>query len=191
MARRFAHNVSAVIPNDRLQFPETEVARMKVVRKLALGLLLAGALGWVAMSTPPQVVAQSQPGQQHVWYYDVSKAGANPHQLQSESAQLAHQYVEAKKEDEKREIRKHLTEVLNQQFDLHIKQQQKELDDLEKQIAKLKDVVRKRLDAKSTIIERRLEQVIQDAEGLGWNAPGGQHPIYQSVPLLTGPSAKK
>jgi hypothetical protein len=95
--------------------------------------------------------------------------------------------VEAKKEDERREIRKNLMEVLNQQFDVHIKQQQKELDDLEKQISKLKDVVKKRLDAKSTIVERRLEQLVQDAEGLGWNAPGGPHAAYQ---YSTVPRAK-
>ena len=167
---------------------------MMVVRKLALGLLLTGALACVVISAPAQSPT-GQPGQ--FWYSGSAANPANPYQnqMQSESTQLAHQYVEAKKEDEKRQIRDNLMKVLNQQFDLHIKAQQKELEDLEKQIAKLKDVVRKRLDAKSTIVERRLEQLIQDAEGLGWNAPGGPHPAYQNNmfanPLITAPSPKK
>jgi hypothetical protein len=99
-----------------------------------------------------------------------SSAGpSNPYQ---EAGQLAKQYVDSKKEDEKREIRKKLTDVLTQQFDQQIQEQQKELEDLEKQIASLKAVLTKRKEAKSTIVERRIEQLIQDAEGLGWNAPG-------------------
>ena len=167
---------------------------MRVVRKLTLGLLLAGALTCVAVSAPPQV-AQHQAAQQGLWFNDFPKSNTpNPSQLQSEPAQLAHQYVEAKKEDEKREVRKHLSEVLSHQFDLHIQQQQRELEDLEKRIAKLKEVVKKRIDAKSTIVERRLEQLIQDAEGLGWNAPGGPHSGLQNsfVPLnVMGPAPKK
>jgi hypothetical protein len=165
-----------------------EVARMLIVRKLALGLLLAMALTCATVSAQPQV-AQNQPVRQGFWFNDYSKANTpNAYQLQSESAQLAHQYVEAKKEDDKREIRKHMAEVLNHEFDLYIHQEQKELEDLDNQIARLKEVLRKRLDAKSTIVERRLEQMIQDAEGLGWNAPTGPHQVWQTVPLITGPS---
>jgi hypothetical protein len=170
---------------------------MRVVRKLALGLFLAGALTCVAISAQPQV-AQNQPnpaGTGNFWFAQPLSSQSNTYQLQSDSAQLARKYVEAKKEDEKRDIRKQLTEVLNRQFDQHVQQQQHELEELEKQIAKLKEVVRKRLDAKSTIVDRRIEQLIQDAEGLGWNAPSGPHPdlLRNSgfVPLYTAPAAKK
>jgi hypothetical protein len=94
------------------------------------------------------------------------------HQLQAESAQLAQQYAKAEKEDEKKDLRKKLAEALEKQFDLHSQQQQKELDDLEKQIANLRAVWKKRQDAKTVIVNRRLEQLVQEAEGLGWNAPG-------------------
>jgi hypothetical protein len=137
---------------------------MKVANKLALGLLLAGALTCVAVSAPPQTQVGGSGGA-----YWVHQGLSNPHQ---ESSQLAKQYVDSKKEDERRDIRKKLTDLLTQQFDQQIQQQQKELEDLEKQIANLRAVLRKRLDAKSAIVERRIEQLIQDAEGLGWNAPG-------------------
>jgi hypothetical protein len=88
-----------------------------------------------------------------------------------QTARLAQQYVKTEKEDERREIRKKLTETLAKQFEERAKQQQKELEDLEKQVAKLKEILRKRQDNKSSIIERRLEQLIQEAEGMGWNAP--------------------
>lgn len=91
---------------------------------------------------------------------------------QSQSTQLAHQYIKAEKDDEKKDIRKKLADVLAKQFDAQVEKQQKELADLEKQIANLKALLKKRTDAKTTIIDRRMDQLIQDAEGLGWNAPG-------------------
>jgi hypothetical protein len=169
---------------------------MMVECKFALGLLLVGALTCVAVSAPPQSNPYRSPGQGGFFANPLvvqqnTDAQSNAYQLQTQSSQLARQYVEAKKEDEKREIRKNLMGVLNHQFDLQIQQQQRELEDLEKQIAKLKEVVRKRLDAKSTIVERRLDQLLHDAEGLGWNVPSGGHAAYQNsfVPLMTAPLA--
>jgi hypothetical protein len=155
---------------------------MKVVGKLALGLLLAGALACVAVSAPQN--GQPPAGS---WYWTYAAMDG-----QSKAPSLAHRYVEAK-EDEKRQIREQLKDALNHEFDDHIKAHQKELDDLEKQIARIRDVVRKRLDAKSTIVERRLEQLIQEAEGLGWNAPGSPQGVFRNNygPWTTAPAAPK
>ena len=92
--------------------------------------------------------------------------------IQDQSAQLVHDYVKAEKEDEKKEIRKKLAEALGKQFDAHMDQQQKELMDLEKQIASLRSLLKKRQEGKTTIIDNRMDQLIRDAEGLGWTAPG-------------------
>jgi hypothetical protein len=56
-----------------------------------------------------------------------------------------------------------------------MEQQQKELADLERQMAELQNLLKKRQKAKSEIIDRRMDQLIQDAEGLGWTAPGSPH----------------
>jgi hypothetical protein len=102
---------------------------------------------------------------------------------QGQSARLAKQYVKTEKEEERKTIRKKLAEVLEQQFDARAKQQQKELEELEKQIASLRALLKKRMDAKSTIIDRRIEQLIQEAEGLGWNAPSSPHaPTTYRIP---------
>jgi hypothetical protein len=93
-------------------------------------------------------------------------------QLQQQSSQLAKQYITTEKSDEKQNIRKQLADVLNQQFDMHMRQQEKELAALEKEIADLRSLMKKRQDAKAAIVDRRIDQVIQDAEGLGWNASG-------------------
>jgi hypothetical protein len=107
-------------------------------------------------------------------------AGTNAfrtNQDRSRISQIAQQYAKATKEDEKKEIRKKLLDALGQQFDKLAEQQQKELDDLEKQVAALRALLKKRHDARETIIDRRLEQVIQEAEGLGWGVPAPSQPV--------------
>lgn len=114
--------------------------------------------------------------------------------FQDQSVELVQQYRKAEKDEEKKEIRKKLADELGKQFDEHMKQQEKELANLEKQINDLKVLMQKRQNARTTIIDRRLDQMIQDAEGLGWNAPG--HPQHagiwtrsSSVPYYRSPNA--
>ena len=94
---------------------------------------------------------------------------------------LAEEYANAKGEDEKSEARKKLTDLLGRQFDEHIKRQQKELKELEKQIMTLRSLIKKRVDAKSSIVDRRIDQLLLDAEGLGWGTPGHVNFLHQGV----------
>jgi len=110
--------------------------------------------------------------------------------FQQRSSQLAHQYIKAEKEEEKKEIRKKLADVLAKQFDTQVEKQQKELADLENQIASLKALLKKRTDAKTTIIDHRMDQLIQEAEGLGWTAPGAGHSGYGFDSNVVYPQAR-
>jgi hypothetical protein len=139
----------------------------------AFGVLMAGILLVRGLSTPHADGQSPTPG--------VGLAGPGPepgsmpgwagHNSQNASVQLAKQYANATKEDEKKEIRQKLADSLHKEFDQLAQRQQAELDELERQVASLKAVVKKRKDSKETIVERRLEQLIQEAEGLGWGSP--------------------
>jgi hypothetical protein len=169
---------------------------MKVVRLLAVGLLAAGATLCAAYAQQPvqdgsvRRGLQPRPEPLHLGAVNPFEFGGQFFGGQSKAAQLARKYAKAEKEDEKREIRKQLTDTLSQEFDRHLEQQQKELESLEKQIADLRALLRKRRDAKPTIIDRRIDQLVNDAEGLGWNAPGTPHGLFggQMVPQHIDPS---
>jgi hypothetical protein len=137
---------------------------------LALPVLFAGAAGFAQEPTP----TPSPSGLPGFHVPMLASWGDQSHQaqLQSKSAQLVQQLMKAEKTEDKADIKKKLTEVLNEQFDLRLKQQEKELADLEKEIASLRAVLKKRQDAKSAIVDRRIEQLVQEAEGLGWTSPG-------------------
>jgi hypothetical protein len=153
---------------------------MNVVRQMSFGCVLAVALACAAVAAP-----QSQP-ETAALHQNSLLWQAAPHAYGSGTVQLAHQYVAAEKPEDKKEFRRKLSEELSKEFDVHIKKQQKELEDLEKQIANLRKVLAKRLEAKTTIVERRAEQLIQEAEGLGWNAPSSPRGGY-GQPLSTSP----
>src|SRR5262245_43952894 len=61
---------------------------------------------------------------------------------------LAKQFVKSTKDDEKKELRKKLSDAIGKQFDQMAEQQQKELDDLEKQVSALRTLLKKRHDAR-------------------------------------------
>jgi len=96
--------------------------------------------------------------------------------------QLAQQYVKSTKEDEKKDLRKRLSDALGKQFDQLAEQQKKELEDLETQVSSLKALLKKRHEARDTIIDRRLDQVLQEAEGLGWGTHSGAPQASYFVP---------
>jgi hypothetical protein len=154
-------------------------------------LLIAGIAGTVAFAQAPRPLLPEQPTQHTQaapWYYPTGADGARE---QVQAAQLAKQLIKAEKADEKEKLRKEMTELLGKQFDAHLQQQQKGLEALEKQIADLKAIVKKRQDAKASIVERRMNQLVDEAQGLGWNVPSTPRPVtgfggYSASPGFPG-----
>jgi hypothetical protein len=175
---------------------------MSVTRTMVLGSVIVG-LATGATWTPRPAVGQppAPPAATNALPYQAPDAPASPAELpttpappepptaffqpmqgmavggrsqsQTQITQLAQKYAKATKEDEKKDLRKKLSDALGKQFDQLAERQQKELQDLEKQVADLKALLKKRHDNRESIIDRRLEQVLQDAEGLGWSTPSG------------------
>jgi hypothetical protein len=113
-----------------------------------------------------------------VRYYraDPSDKGAGKlvqadYELSRKSEQLAAQYGAAKEDDKKSQLRTQLREALEKQFELQEQRRQEELAQIEARLKSLRELMQKRKDARQTIIDRRLDQLLRDAEGLGWNAP--------------------
>jgi hypothetical protein len=165
---------------------------MNTVRTFAFAAIFLGiffisgrSVPHAAGQAPPRTTPLAPPGQapigsgtpenhvgQNASFYGVWGMAPAMASNRTQSVQLARQFAKATKEDEKKEIRKKLADVLDNEFEQLAQQQQTEIDDLEKQVANLKAILKKRKDSKVTIVDRRLEQLIQEAEGLGWGTPG-------------------
>jgi hypothetical protein len=85
-----------------------------------------------------------------------------------ESEQLARQLAQAKSDDDRDKLKAKLGEVLGKQFDQRQRRHQAEIQALEAQVKKLRDLVEKRQENRREIIARRLEQILRESQGLGW-----------------------
>ncbi len=97
--------------------------------------------------------------------------GSRAHRKEIELAQKSAELVKqlAKAEGEKRDkIKDELTNTLGEQFDARQKRHEAQIKALEDQEKKLKELVRKRQDNRREIISKRLDQLVREAEGLGW-----------------------
>lgn len=89
-------------------------------------------------------------------------------ELEMTSWELAEDYREAETDGEKEKIDAKLKETLNTLFDLREKDKEFELQRLEKEIAKLKEIIAKRSGHKTEIIDRHMNELLGEEEYLRW-----------------------
>jgi hypothetical protein len=110
-------------------------------------------------------------------------------QLEQEVQSLVRQLADSTDDKQRAELKDKLAATLEKQFDTQQKLRELEVSRIEARVQKLRDVVKKRTDSRRKIIDNRLEQLLNDADGLGWNAAGG-HPVQfapQGFPGMMGP----
>jgi hypothetical protein len=84
---------------------------------------------------------------------------------------LLAQYAAADAPDDQKGLKDQLRDTLAKQFDVQRQRRELELQRIEERVQKLRDQIKKRNEARDTIIDRRFEQLISEADGLGWGPP--------------------
>lgn len=83
-------------------------------------------------------------------------------------------YKDADDDSDRQAAVEKIREELNKQYDRFLEHQVEEIEQLEKRISELRDQIEKRRDAKSRMVDLKLEMVLSHADGLGWpEGPGG------------------
>lgn len=143
------------------------------MKRLVFSLTILAGLATLVMAQDPLGRAR---------YFTPSAEPADPmmreQQLGVESAQLAHQLADETDSEKREDLRKKLSGVLELQFDASQKRRESEIAAIEKQLAKLKGTLKKRADARREIVERRLEQLTREADGLGWSVSEGDSNLF-------------
>jgi hypothetical protein len=162
------------------------LARVGIAFALVLGLF-GVVLTWPASGQVP--VGQGPPAADNVagnefsrWGYGQSHVTRDPEMaklLNSESNaerevnRLITDYKRSEKDEEKTKLKTKLGDALTKQFDAQQKRRDLELTRLEEKVKKVRALMKKRDEERKTIIEKRLDQLVREAEGLGWGAPPG------------------
>ena len=95
------------------------------------------------------------------------KLGTEEAALKRQADLLIRQLEAADSDTLRRDIKAKLGETLSKQFDAGQKRYGLEIEAIEAQIKRLKDLVRKRQENRAEIISRRLDQIVRDSQGLG------------------------
>ena len=106
--------------------------------------------------------------------------------LNREGELLASQYAGATDDAERQKIKAQLAELLGRQFEVQQQIREDEVAQLEARVKKLRGLIEKRKEARQSIVDKRLEQLLRDADGLGWTGgPSGGSPTF--FPVLASP----
>jgi hypothetical protein len=113
-------------------------------------------------------------------------------QASQESAEILSRYAATDNAADQKELKAKLRTALEDQFRVQLKRQQLELARIEERVRKLREQFKKRTDTRDMIIDRRLDQLINEAEGLGWTQPTGAAPQASSWgPVTVQPGPKR
>jgi hypothetical protein len=102
------------------------------------------------------------------------------HEQEQATRQLLDQYRGAESAGDRSDILEKLSAAVRDQFEVRQQIREKELEALEVRVRKLRELHEKRQDARAEIVEQRVEQLVREAEGLGWGSGGGPHEMLYS-----------
>jgi hypothetical protein len=94
------------------------------------------------------------------------------HNLGQQALELLAKYQGTEDSQQREQMRAELQKIVSEQFELRQQLRQKELEQLEAQVRRLRNIHSRRQEEKEAIVRDRVQQLIRDAEGLGW---GGDH----------------
>lgn len=104
--------------------------------------------------------------------------------MAQQSEQLVAKYAATEQAEERGAIKTQLAELLARHFDVQQQLRERELGRVEARIKKLRELAEKRREAQKTIVEQRVDQLLREADGLGWTPPAGSLSAEPKGPYL-------
>lgn len=98
-----------------------------------------------------------------------------------EVSSLIASYAHTEGDTERSKLKSKVATALEKEFDLQQKRRDLELARVEARLKKVRELMKKRGDARQSIIDKRLDQLLREADGLGWTPPPGVN-LHQNNP---------
>ena len=116
------------------------------------------------------------------------KAPQQEYDLNQKVMDILTKYQGAENSQQREQLRGDLQKLVGEQFDLRQQVRQKELEQLEAQVRRLRTIHTRRQDEKESIVKDRVQQLLRDAEGLGWGTDSAtQYDMLQRWPRVNYP----
>jgi hypothetical protein len=124
------------------------------------GFFTGPGAGWTTPVLASSVVADDDP--------ELAELVQSEASLDRSAEEMVARYATTETAAERKDMAAALRNTLAKQFDAQRQRRELELRRIEDQVRKLRDQIKKRDEARDTIIDRRLDQLLNEAEGLGW-----------------------
>jgi hypothetical protein len=170
------------------------------MQKLFFMVLMIGSLAaHVSAQGPapaPAVVPRGQPSAEPPAVYGTTSYPGFAYSTnsgQQQPRQLIERWKAAQDSNERDKVEATLRETLKSEFAVRLAAHEREIKELEEKIRQLRNRLNLRREKQDEIVDHRLQQVLRDAQGLGWGTDGmgGQslfHSPYQSSSQRYAPS---
>jgi len=159
---------------------------MRLTRTTVALALVLGATGlfltWQAFAQTSTTAGNSIPADNVASFYGTRSLREDPELAKLITAEsraerevngLLTDYKGTEDEDKRSKIKTKLADSLSRQFDAQQKRRDLELSRLEARLKKVRALMKKRSDERKVIVDKRLDQLVREAEGLGWAPPSG------------------
>ena len=121
-------------------------------------------------TTPPQAKKDSDS-------HDAAKEFVQDQLLEQRSRDLLSKYRTASKSEDRDHLLSDVSKTVAEQFDVRQRMREKELQRLEDQLKRLRQVHQQRAEQKDRIVNDHVQQLVREADGLGWGeAPSASWP---------------
>jgi hypothetical protein len=148
------------------------------------GMMGRGMMGAPGMGMPGMMGSTTQEYDPEMAEFAEAEAG-----LAAGADELLAQYATAEALEDQKHVKDQLRDTLAKQFDVQRQRRELELQRIEERVQKLRDQIKKRNEARDMIIDRRFEQLISEADGLGWGPPARPDASRTSRSSGTGSSS--
>jgi hypothetical protein len=104
--------------------------------------------------------------------------------------QLVERWKTAREAGERNEIEGTLREMLQSEFSARLAAHEREIKELEEKVRQLRDRLNLRREKQAEIVDHRLQQILREAQGLGWGTEetGGTTFHFSNTPYgMAGP----
>lgn len=127
---------------------------------------------------------------------EAGKLRRQERQLDENTKKIVRSYSNAEEASIRQSLEKDLRQAVKLQFDVKQQIRQRELDELEAKLKKLRERHDRRAVEADRIVADRVQQLLRDAQGLGWgtgsggrvNVPGTNPWFYSRQPVLAEPA---
>ena len=145
-------------------------------------LVLACAAAALAQLPPPNNpfgggrsgVSQSKPN--YTDMYGGPRMSSEDDKLNAAVRKILSQYKATEDQEARAKLKDQLGETLEQQFKVRADRHEREIAELEAKVKKLRSQLDRRRQMQREIIDFRLQQLIREADGLGWGTDLGASP---------------